>query len=154
MLEYNYKWYGANQPVSISQINRTLRDLLKAGLIIKETRIDEPNDTGLLASRVNYYQLADSVERNTLLREIDQVLRTAGNVQGTFLFSTDHYLTEPFNPDQKAVVMADIKSLMQKTHPDKVTGFDDEFAELNKALKYCRAKIDLLKTPNKRLNLD
>jgi hypothetical protein len=128
-----------------------LRDLLKAGLIIKETRIDEPRDTGLLASRVNYYQLADSVDRNKLLGEIDQVLRTAGNVHGTFLFSTDHFFNEPFDP---APVIADIKGLMQRTHPDKVAGYETEFDQLNKALKYCRAKIDLLKTPGKRLKLD
>jgi len=150
MLEINFKWYGAAKPVSISQIHRTLRDLLKAGVIVKETRIDEPRDTGLLASRVNYYQLADSVDRNTLLREIDQVLRTAGNVHGTFLFSTDHFFNEPFDP---APVIADIKALMQRTHPDKVTGYEAEFEQLNKALKYCRAKINLLKTPDKKLVL-
>jgi hypothetical protein len=150
LLEHGFKWYGAARPVSISQINRTLRDLLKAGVIVKETRIDEPRDTGLLASKVNYYQLADSVDRNALLREIDQVLRTAGNVHGTFLFSTDHFFREPFDPSP---VIADIKSLMQKTHPDKVKGFEDEFNQLNKALKYCRAKINLLKTPDKKLVL-
>jgi len=149
MLELNFKWYGAARPVSISQINRTLRDLLKAGVIVKETRIDEPFDTGLLASRVNYYQLADSVDRNTLLREIDQVLRTAGQVHGTFLFSTAHFFTEPCDP---APVIADIKSLMQKTHPDKVKGFEDEFRDLNKALKYARSKVNLLKSPDKKLS--
>jgi hypothetical protein len=91
------------------------------------------------------------VDRNTLLREIDHTLRTAGNVHGTFLFSTEHFFTEPCDPTP---VIVDIKALMQRTHPDKVTGFEDEFNQLNKALKYCRAKIDLLKTPNKRLKLD
>jgi hypothetical protein len=150
LLEHGFVWYGLTKPVSISQINRTLRDLLKAGVIVKETRLDEPRDTGLLASRVNYYQLADAVDRNALLREIDQVLRTAGTVHGTFLFGTDHYFREPFDP---APVIADIKGLMQRTHPDKVAGYEAEFDQLNKALKYCRAKIDLLKTPNKRLKL-
>jgi hypothetical protein len=150
MLELNFKWYGAAKPVSTSQINRTLRDLLKAGVIVKETRIDEPRDTGLLGSRVNYYQLADAVDRNTLLREIDQVLRTASSVHGTFLFSIDHFFNEPFD---SAPVIADIKALMQKTHPDKVAGYEVEFDQLNKALKYCRSKINLLRTPNKKLNL-
>jgi hypothetical protein len=153
MLEHNFEWYGAKKPVSIAQIHRTLRDLLAAGLIIKETQLDEPLDNGL-PSLVNYYQLAGEFERNKLLFEISEALRTAGNVHGTFLFSTDHFFNQPFNADQKSVVMADIKSLMQRTHPDKASGFEYEFNQLNAALKYCRAKIDLLKTPNKRLKLD
>jgi len=152
MLEHGFKWYGANKPVSISQINRTLRDLLKAGVIVKETRIDEPLGNGL-PSRVNYYQLAADVDRNKLLSEINRVLGTAGNVHGTFFIYTDHFFDKPFNAKEKAAVIADIKGLMQRTHPDKVVGFEDEFMDLNKALDYCRAKIDLLKTPGKQLKL-
>jgi len=37
--------------------------------------------------------------------------------------------------------------------PDKTPGYESEFDQLNKALKYCRAKINLLKTPDKKLNL-
>jgi hypothetical protein len=150
MLELNFKWYGADRPVSISQINRTLRDLLKAGVIVRSSRIDEPFETGL-PRLVNYYQLAGAVDRNELKREINRALMTAGNVHGTFLFSTEHFFTEPCDP---APVIVSLKALMQRVHPDKVAGYETEFDQLNKALKYCRAKIDLLKTPNKRLNLD
>jgi len=150
MLEHGFKWYGASKPVSISQINRTLRDLLKAGVIIRSSRIDEPFETGL-PRLVNYYQLAGAVDRNELKREINLALRAAGQVHGTFLFSTEHFFTEPFDP---APVIADIKALMQRVQPDKTPGYESEFDQLNKALKYCRSKVDLLKNPGKRLNLD
>ena len=61
-----------------------------------------------------------------------------------------HFFREPFDP---APVIADIKALMQKTHPDKVAGYEAEFDQLNKALKYARSKVNLLKTPHKKLNL-
>ena len=150
MLEHSFEWYGANNPVSISQINRTLRDLLKAGVIVKVSRIDEPFENGL-PRLVNYYQLTNEVDRNELRREINRALRTASQVHGTFLFTTDHFFEKPCDP---APVIADIKALMQRVQPDKTPGYESEFDQLNKALKYCRAKINLLKTPDKRLKLD
>lgn len=60
-------------------------------------------------------------------------------------------LEEPFDEAQKTVVIKDLKALMQKTHPDKVDGFLDQFKRLQAALVYVRSKIDLLKTPEKRL---
>jgi hypothetical protein len=152
MLEHNYEWYGAKKPVSISQIHRTLRDLLAAGVLVKETRIDEPLENGL-PCRVNYYQLANAVERNAFLTEINQTLAIAEKCHGTFLFTTDHFFNEPFKTKEKAAVIADIKSLIQRSHSDKTAGFEYEVKQLNKALKYCRSDIDLLKTPNKQLKL-
>lgn len=152
MLEHNFEWYGASKPVSIAQIHRTLRDLLAAGVIVKETQLDDSLTGNGLPSLVNYYQLAGEIERNKLLAEINQTLSTAGKCHGTFFFGVTHFFDKPFNAKEKAAVIADIKSLMQRTHPDKVEGFEDEFTELNKALKYCRSELDLLKTPNKRLS--
>jgi len=153
MLEYNFEWYGAKKPVSISQINRTLRDLLDAGVIVKERRLDEPPCRDGLPSWVNYYQLTDAVDRNAFLTEINQTLGKAEKCHGTFLFTTDHFFYEPFNAKEKAAVIADIKSLIQRSHSDKVTGFEDESRQLNKALKYCRSDVDLLKNPNKQFKL-
>ena len=102
---------------------------------------------------MNYYQLADAVERNALLTEINQTLAKAEKCHGTFLFTTDHFFYEPFKTKEKAAVIADIKSLIQRSHSDKVTGFEDESRQLNKALKYCRSDVDLLKTPDKQFKL-
>ena len=146
MLEHNFEWYGAKKPVSISQINRTLKDLLNAGLI----RIDAPNGEGL-PSRVNYWQLASEVERNALLLEIRCVLRTASKAHGTFFFGHDRFFEQPMNAAEKTAVIATIKTLMQRTHPDKTSGYEYEFNALNQALTYCRSAINLLKTPDKKL---
>ena len=153
MLEHNWEWYGAKKPVAISQINRTLRDLLAAGVIVKETRIDDSITGNGLPCRVNYYQLADAVERNALLAEINKTLAKAEKCHGTFLFTTDHFFNQPFKAKEKAAVIADIKALIQRSHSDRTDGFEYETQQLNKALKYCRSDIDLLKTPNKQLKL-
>jgi len=83
MLEDNFEYYGAVNPVSISQINRTLRDLHAAGLITKDSRIDAPNGDGL-PCRVKYWQLSGEIDRNKLLLEIRNALQTAGKCHGTF----------------------------------------------------------------------
>lgn len=104
MLEHNYEWYGAKKPVSISQINRTLRDLLSAGLIVKETRIDEPLTHEGLPSRVNYWQMADSVERNGLLTRVRDVCRQAEKAHGTFLFNYDIFFDKPMDATEKKLL--------------------------------------------------
>ena len=72
----------------------------------------------------------------------------------TLVISTDRYFGEPFKPDEKAAIITELKGLMQKTHPDKTAGYESEFNQLNQALVYCRSKINLLKTPGKRLKLN
>ena len=154
MLETDFEYYGAVKPVSISQINRTLRDLYAAGLITKERRLEEPDTRDGLPRWVNYWQLSGEIDRNKLLLEIRNALQTAGKCHGTFLMTTDQYFCEPFKPDEKAAIITEIKGLMQKTHPDKTAGYESEFNELSQALVYCRARINLLKTSGKRLKLN
>jgi len=150
MLETGFEWYGAKRPVSISQIHRTLRDLFNAGILVKESRLCDPIDGGL-PSRVNYWQLASEVEHNALLHEIRGVLRTASKAHGTFFFGHDRFFDQPMDRAEKAAVIADIKTLMQRTHPDKTSGYEQGFNALNQALTYCRSTINLLKTPDKKL---
>jgi hypothetical protein len=149
MLQQNPEWYGAPRPVSISQINRTLRDLHAAGLIIFEYRLAEPWGQNGLPQNVKYWQMAAGVERNRLIAEVNAVCRTAGKAHGVLFFGG--LIEEPFDDAQKTAVIKDLKALMQKSHPDKVDGFLDQFKQLQEALVYVRSKIDLLKTPEKRL---
>lgn len=151
MLEHNHKWYGAPQPVSISQINRTLRDLHAAGIIVFEYRLNEPYGQQGLPQRVKYWQVAADVERNQLIAEVNEVCRTAEKAHGTFFLTKNRFFEEPFDDVQKTAVIKDLKALMQKTHPDKVDGFLDQFKQLQAALVYVRSKVDLLKMPEKRL---
>jgi hypothetical protein len=53
--------------------------------------------------------------------------------------------------EQKDVVIKDLKAMMQRTHPDKIDGYSDQFRQLNEALTYVRSTVDLLKEPDKRL---
>ena len=150
MLE-GHDWYGLKRPVSISQINRTLRDLLAAGLVDRESSIDDVNSG--LPQRVWYYFIAGEKERNKMLHEIKGVLRTAEKCHGTFFFDATTYFDKPFTAKEKEVVIGDIKAMMQRTHPDKATGYEYQFKQLQQALVYCRSDIDLLKTPNKKLKV-
>ena len=150
MLSYGFAWYGAARPVSVSQINRTLRDLLADGLIVGESRLDEGSN-GALPQRVNYWQVAGHVARNKLLNEVVNVCRTASKAHGTFLFNRDSFFDKPMDDAQKAVIIKDLKSLMQRTHPDKADGYTEQFTRINEALAYVRSNVDLLKEPGKRL---
>jgi len=58
-MEHGYEWYGLDKVPSISQIHRTLRDLVKQGLIVgekfKETRYNQ------LPIWVTRYQLVEHI---------------------------------------------------------------------------------------------
>jgi hypothetical protein len=149
MFSYNYKWYGMEKPISISQINRTLRDLLADGLIVSESRLDEAHGNRGLPQRVNYWQMADALDRNRLLLEVRDACSTAGKAHGMLLFGG--YVYQPMDAEQKDVVIKDLKAMMQRTHPDKIDGYSDQFRQLNEALTYVRSTVDLLKEPDKRL---
>jgi hypothetical protein len=149
MLEQNPEYYGAPRPVSISQINRTLRDLHAAGLIIFEYRLDVAWGQKGLPQKVKYWQMAAGVERNQLIAEVNAVCRTAKKAHGVLFFGG--LIEEPFDDVQKTAVIKDLKAFIQKIHLDKVDGFLDQFKQLQEALVYVRRKIDLLKTPEKRL---
>lgn len=145
MLEYNFEWYGASKPTSISQIHRTLRDLHTAGIIVFETRIDDDCNNGL-PQRVKYWQLADAVDRNKLIDEVNTTCKLAGKSHGVLLFGA--LFEQPFDAKEKLEVAQNIKVLMQRTHPDKVSGYEEQFKQLQESLNYVRSKINLFDTAN------
>lgn len=149
MLNSYPECYGAPRPVSISQIHRTLRDLHAVGLVIFEYRLEDPSGQKGLPQKVKYWQMAEGVERHKLIAEVNAVFRTAQKAHGVLFFGG--LLEEPFDDVQKTDVIKDLKALMQKTHPDKVDGFLDQFKQLQEALVYVRSKVDILKTHEKRL---
>lgn len=148
MLNHTPDWYGAPKPVSISQIHRTLRDMYAAGLVAFEYRIDD-GFNGNLPQRVKYWQLADAVDRNKLINEVNGACRRAGRVHGVKMFGS--LMFEPVGEAEKKQVVKDLKALMQKTHPDKVDGFTDQFNQLRESLNYVRSNIDLTRDSAKRL---
>ena len=126
--------------MSISQINRTLRDLHNAGLVTFEYRIDE-HTQNKLPQRVKYWQLTAEIERNKLLAEVVDACRKAGRAHGLMFFGG--LVEQPFNDEQKAAIIKRLKALMQRTHPDKTEGFTDQFKQLQDAIEYVRSNIDL-----------
>lgn len=155
------KWYDKQDGLplgttptieSTSNIRSNLSHLLKRGLVLCESRIDDDCGTDCLPKRINFYQLANAEDRNKLLLKIKDACHIASKAHGTFFFSKDHFFTQPFTAGQKNKVINELKALMQKTHPDKVSGFAEQFKQLQTALNYVRdSSIDLLKHPQKRL---
>ncbi|WKJ91363.1 hypothetical protein QZJ86_04330 [Methylomonas montana] len=149
MLEHGYDWHGVDKkPVSISQINRTLRDLYAAGLIVFELKITDTTQNKL-PQRVKYWQLAGEVGRNKLINEVNSACRLAGRVHGVMFFGG--LIEQPVSEGQKEQVIKNLKAMMQRTHPDKVEGFTDQFKQLQEALAYVRSNIDLTAAPAKQL---
>jgi hypothetical protein len=99
MREYGFKYYGMAKPVSISQINRTLRELRDVGLSVSESRIGDPIGQNRLPQRVNYGQLEADVNRNKLMSEVNDLCRIARKAHGTFFFSKDSYFEKPMNDE-------------------------------------------------------
>ena len=141
MFEHGYKWYGAKKPVSISQINRTLRDLLLAGLVVRESRLDEDADRGL-PQRVWYYQLASEQDSNALKKEVQKLHHAVDKAKhGSRFFTSIFDMGLP--ADEVPLLLARAKSLMQRTHPDKIHGFEDEFKMLQECRKWIKDGIPL-----------
>jgi len=153
MMEHGYEWYGLDKVPSISQIHRTLRDLVKQGLIVgekcKETRYNQ------LPIWVTRYQLVEHVERNQLLAAVETLCnRVTRAKQGVNFFG------KPIDygalPDDVAIMKTQLKSLMQRTHPDKADGYSQEFKRLKDCMNMVRSGIPLPTdpAPNTAINTD
>ena len=143
---FNFKWdcepYKRMKTLpSIIQIHRTLRDLWHSGAIVG-TRVKEDGFNGALPSWVVRYQLSGDVYRNGLLAEIKTVIRKVRIAKyGSQLFGGVFDMGLPAN---EVKPLADkVRSLMQKTHPDKAVGYENEFAELKAALDLIKSGIPL-----------
>ncbi len=143
------EWYAkqdgieppATNPPSIQQIHRTLKDLAAAGLIICEYRIDEPCGHGSLPKRVAYWLLAAKVGFNALVNACNELYAKTKRAKfGINLFG------KPFDkglpPNEVKALKADIKKLMQRTHPDKASGLTEQFKLLQDALAWIKEGIE------------
>lgn len=141
--EYEYGYWGLEAPkkVAHSQINRTLRELVAEGLVIFEYRTIETYGNKLL-QKVKHYQLLSLKDRNALLSEIHNALRIAKKANGVQFFAS---LLEPaWTYEQRMEFIPVLRRLIQKTHPDKVSGFEEQYIDLTKALDYVKTEIDIL----------
>jgi hypothetical protein len=141
------EWYaeqdGTEKPTtkaSIQQIHRTLNDLEKAGLIIHEYRIDDHYQKGL-PQRVAYWQLAEKAEYNRIVNTCNALYRKTHRAKFwiTFFGAT---IDKGLQHDQVDQLKANITAMMQKTHPDKVDGFIEQFKQLQECLQWIKDGID------------
>ena len=141
MLDEDYGFYGAAKPVSISQINRTLRDLHEAGVIVFELRLDE--DCGnRLPQRVKHWQMAADVERNRLIDDCNKLYSKVDKAKhGLKLFVSVFDMGLP--EDEVKALAIEVKRLLQRTHPDKATGFDYQFEQLKQCRDWLKSGIPL-----------
>jgi hypothetical protein len=146
---FNYKWTGIYEGMKTlpneNQIRRTLRSLAKEGLIVGEQRLMEwyDNSSCKLPYKEWHWQLADDVEHNALITEIQDICHKVRKAKyGITLFSG-----VPFDygalPDDVQFMKAKLKALMQKTHPDKATGYVEEFKQLKDCMSMIRSGIPL-----------
>ena len=146
---FNFKWTGIYEGMktlpSINQIRRTLRSLAKEGVIVGEQRLMDYWDSSSckLPYKEWHWQLADDIEHNALITEIDDICRKVQRAKyGYSLFGST-----PFDygalPEDVAIMKTKLKALMQKTHPDKATGYVEEFKQLKDCMSMIRAGIPL-----------
>ena len=129
------------KPPSIQQIHRTLKDLANAGLIVCKYRLNEACGVGSLPQRVAYWQLAERVEYNAMVNACNQVYNKTKRAKfGINLFGAT--FDQGLPADEVLALKTEIKSLMQRTHPDKATGFDEQFKLLQEALTWIKDGID------------
>lgn len=97
-----------------------------------------------LPSWVVYYQLSSDVEKNWIAKECKDVCRKVKRAKLGINFFQD---APPFDmglpADEVKVLARKVRSLMQKTHPDKAVGFEDEFKKLQEAHELIKSGIPL-----------
>jgi hypothetical protein len=145
-VKYGWEGYDIKATPSKEQLYRTLRDLVRAGLVVVEKQKDEPMDNGL-PYWCNYYQLAGDVGKNALIAECNEVHRIIKIAKhGSRLFTT--VFDKGIDADKVAPLKARVKALMQRTHPDKAQGLEYEFKMMQEAAKWIKSGLPLPQQPH------
>jgi hypothetical protein len=127
---------------NMTQIHRTLRELWYSGLIVGTRVKIDGYGTNCLPSWVVYYQVAEDAMRNGILAECKDVVQKVHRAKyGDNLFGAVFDMGLP--PEEVKPLANKVKSLMQKTHPDKAEGFEAEFVQLQEALALIKSGIPL-----------
>lgn len=125
---------------NIQQIHRTLRDLWHGGLIVGMRQLDEPLSNNCLPYWVVYYQLSEDVYKNWLLQEVKNTIHKTKKAK--FGWSMFGGVFDMGLAENEVKPLSDkIKALMQKTHPDRAKGFEEQFKELKEAHNLIKSGI-------------
>lgn len=129
----HYMLYGlefmkdkAREKTQINQIRRTLNELVADGIAIMSRRLYTEGKG--LPYWDNLYQIADMAEANHFECELRDIERKTSRANGY------HGLSE----SDKKELTAKVKRLIQKTHPDKVSGKEHHFRKMKKCLDMLR----------------
>jgi hypothetical protein len=112
-------------------------ELWHGGAIVG-TRVKNDGFNGSLSCWVIRYQLSGDVHKNWIITECKDIYRKVNKAK--YGFNMFGGVFDMGLPADEIKPLADkVRSLMQKTHPDKDVGFENEFMQL-------KAALDLIKT--------
>ena len=143
---FELKWPGIYAEMktcpNLSQIHRSIRDLRQAGLVIG---IRQKNQLGWQQQPFweTAYQLSTEVYKNRLIAECNEVhAKTKTAKFGLLLFGGEPFgMGLPVGEVQALIVQ--VKSLIQKCHPDKNAGFQEQFEQLRQCKVWIKDGIPL-----------
>ena len=88
------------------------------------------------------YQLCSEVYKNSLIADCNAVYRKVDKAKhGVNFFGSVMDMGLPANEIRP--LMLAVKSLMQKTHPDKASGYEDQFQQMKKCSDWIKSGIPL-----------
>jgi len=140
-----YKWQGYEALKSVpnkQQIHRTLRDLWRAGYIVGTRLKEDAPYGGGLPCWVIRYQLSNEVEYNHMVTTCNVLHRKVDKAKhGINFFGSVMDMGLP--PDEVEALAVEVKRLLQRTHPDKVQGFDTQFKQMIQCRDWIKSGIPL-----------
>ena len=143
---FNYKWdFGLYAEMKTlpnkRHIHRTLKELWDGGFVVGN-RIKVDGYNGRLSYWEVEYQLSSDVYRNSLIADCNEIYRKVNIAKnGSRFFNSVFDMGLPAS--EVMPLMLRVKSLMQKTHPDKAIGYVDQFQQLKKCSSWIRSGIPL-----------
>ena len=142
-LAYGWDGYEALKAVPAkTQIYRTLRELWAAGVIVGTRCKDEPIMGNGLPFWVVEYQLAADVDKNALIADCRAIHSKVDKAKhGINFFGSAFDMGLPVNEVNQLSI--EVERLLQKTHPDKVVGFDDQFKQMIECRDWIKSGIPL-----------
>jgi len=121
------------------QIYRTLKELWVGGLIVG-WRIKSDGYNGTLPFWEVEYQLAGDIHKNSLVNECNAVFNKVNKAKhGANFFGSVFDMGLP--AQEVAILKHKVKSLVQRTHPDKAAGFENQFMQMKTCSDWIREGI-------------
>jgi hypothetical protein len=140
---FEYKWQGYDMKTlpSLIQIHRTLKDLWYSGLVVG-TRVKADWYDNALPCWIVLYQLSCDVEKNYIISECEAIYGQVGKAKfGTTMFDG---VFDMGLPADKVKPLADkVRAMMQRTHPDKAGGYENEFRLMRECHEWIKNGIPL-----------